>query len=228
MSALKRITRWSYSLWKTYNTCPRKVKFSRIDGIKEPGSAAMDRGNAIHQEAEDFIRFGQPMSKLPDSCKLYEKEFAKLTKAGAVPEQEVAVNRNWEPVDYNSRDAWVRAKIDVYFKKKGHSGQVAMTIIDYKTGKVYEENKKQLSFYALLGFIFHPEVDTINVELWYLDQGPAHTHKDCYVREEFEDMKQAWTAAPAQLLHDTIFAPRPGIQCKRCFYTKTKNGNCEF
>lgn len=71
MNALKRITRWSYSLWKTYNTCPRKVKFSRIDGIKEPGSAAMDRGNAIHQEAEDFIRFGQPLSKLPDSCKLY-------------------------------------------------------------------------------------------------------------------------------------------------------------
>ena len=225
---LKQLKSWSYSTWKTYGTCPRKIKLGKIDGIREPGSAAMDRGNAIHQEAEDFVRFKQPMSKLPESCVLYKKEFAKLIKHDAVPEQEVAFDQNWNEVPYKSNTAWVRAKIDVYYKEVGRKGQVKATVIDYKTGKVYEDNKKQLSFYALLTFLLHPEVDIVNVELWYLDQGPQHTHRDSYERGELEDMKRAWTDAPAQLLHDTIFAPRPGWYCKFCFYSANKNGNCEF
>lgn len=228
MSPTKRIVRWSYSLWKSYNQCPRKVKLSRIDGIKEPGSPAMDRGNAIHKEAEDFIRERLPISKLPESLKLLKPMFAKLVKKNATAEEEVAVDKNWNPVTYGSSEAWVRAKIDVYYKETGRKGQVKATVIDYKTGKVYPDNVKQLSFYALLTFIFHPDVDVVDVELWYVDQGPESTHKDTYVREEFEDMKAAWTNAPAQLLNDTIFAPRPGWYCKHCFYSKTRNGNCEY
>jgi len=219
-----RLKSWSYSTLKSYKQCPLTVKFNKIDGIKDPGSAAMDRGNEIHKEAEDYIREAQKV--LPASLKLFEKEFKQLAKANAVPEEEVAFNKNWEPVAWAV--GWVRAKIDVYFKRKGRKGTTEMTIIDYKTGKVYEENKKQLSFYALLGFILHPEVNVINVELWYIDQGPGATHQDTYRREEMEDMRAAWDYEVQNMMADDIFAPRPGYYCKWCFYSKNKNGNCIY
>lgn len=225
--AIKRIVQWSFSLWKTYNTCPRKVKLNKLDGIREPGSPQMDRGNAIHKLAEDFIRLKQ--KKLPQELVLYKKEFAKLSRLGdeVKVEEEWAFTKQWKVTQWKACDAWVRLKMDAYYVT-ATNGKMVMTIIDYKTGKVYEDNKKQLSFYALAGFLRNPLVDKVNVELWYLDQGPQHTHRDSYLREEVEDMKAAWESATAQLLYDTVFAPRPGYYCKFCYYSKSKSGHCEF
>lgn len=225
MSAIQKIKAWSFSLWKTYQQCPRKVKLNKIDGIKEPGSAAMDRGTDIHADAERYVK--EPTSPMAESLKLYRKEFLKLRELGDIvkPEEEWAFNQKWEPVPW--KVGWVRLKMDCYYITTV-KGKRVMTIIDYKTGKVYEDNKKQLSFYALAGFLRFPDVDSINVELWYLDQGPKHTHKDSYVAKELEDMKAAWVAASTPLLNDTIFAPRPGWYCRFCFYSAAKNGNCEY
>ena len=47
--------RWSYSSLSTYKQCPAKWKFSYIDGIEWPASAAMLRGTRMHSMAEDFL-----------------------------------------------------------------------------------------------------------------------------------------------------------------------------
>jgi CRISPR/Cas system-associated exonuclease Cas4 (RecB family) len=221
MSA-KRITRWSYSLWKTYGTCPRKVKYNKIDGIREPASPAMERGTAIHLEGEDYLN--HKVKTVPKSYEKFTAEMQRLRKAKAVAEEEFAFDMAWNRVPYDSREAWVRAKLDVRVKL----GRKHMLVVDFKTGKVYEENRKQLSFYALLVLLVHPEVDVVDTALWYLDQGPEHNQTDRYERHELEDMKAAWTQAPAHLLHDTVFAPRPGFACRWCFYSKSNGGPCEF
>ena len=53
---------WSYSRLTTWEQCPLKAKLKYIDGLKEPGSPAMDRGTAIHKDAEEQGSDGQPYS----------------------------------------------------------------------------------------------------------------------------------------------------------------------
>lgn len=223
---LTRLRSWSYSTWKAYKQCPRKIKFKKLDGTKEPSSPAMDRGTAIHEEAEIFVR--DNLKVLPESLKLFKAQFAKLLKVGAVPEMEIALNDKWEVVSYDSKQAWFRAKIDVHYKKVGRKKQVIIKIIDYKTGKVYPDNIKQLSLYALVIFILIPEADLVEGELWYIDQGPEATQKDSFTRAEFGDMLEAWQYEANKLMNDTIFAPRPGWYCRFCHFSKFKDGPCEF
>jgi CRISPR/Cas system-associated exonuclease Cas4 (RecB family) len=219
---MSMIKQWSYSLWKTYGTCPRKVKYNKIDGIREPASPQMQRGTDIHQEAEDYVK--GLLEAVPASLKLFKKEMRHLVKVRAIPEEAFAFTRDWVRTTWDDPAAWVRAKVDVrHMRSPRHA-----VVIDYKTGKVYEENRKQLSFYALLVMLAYPEIDVVDTALWYLDQGPQHNQEDSYTRDELEDMKAAWAQAPAHLLHDTVFAPRPGMHCRWCFYSAAKGGPCEF
>jgi len=220
---MRKIRQWSYSTLKAYKQCPSKVKFSKLDKIREPGSPQMDRGSDIHQLAEDYIRDHQ--SKLPVELKLYKKEFAKLWKLGTEVrcEEEWAFDTQWRRVEWDSPHAWVRMKIDAFYI---HGN--TLYLIDYKTGKVYENNRAQLSFYAMAAMKWNPTIDKVIGELWYLDQGPLKTAREVFNRDELPAMHAAWEHEVRPLLSDTIFAPRPGFYCSWCFYAKDKNGNCEY
>lgn len=218
-----KLKSWSYSTLKTYRTCPAKVGF-KLSGIREPESEAMARGTDIHLQAELFVK--EKQKRLPESLIKFKKEFFKVQGMEYVRcEEEWAFTKDWAPCAWDSKDAWVRMKVDaLYVAMKGK--QRKLVIIDYKTGKTYDENKPQLSLYATAAFIMHPEIDVVEGELWYLDLGSKHT--DRFERSELEDMKEAWAYDVRGMMADTIFAPRPNYKCKWCFYAKNKNGNCEF
>lgn len=217
------IKQWSYSTLKTYTQCPLKVKLNKIDKIREPGSNATDRGERIHLEAENYIKLHEAV--LPDSLKLYKEQFKKLWKMGdkVVPEQEWAFNEQWQLVKWTDPTAWVRMKIDAHYITG-----TTMTIIDYKSGKVYDNNRAQLSFYAMAAMTLMPQIKKVVGQLWYLDHGPMQTVEEIFFREELEDMHDAWKWESRALLADVQFAPRPGYYCRFCFYSKDKNGNCEY
>ena len=217
----RRLRSWSYSTYKTWKTCPRKVKLSKIDGIKEPGSPATERGEAIHKEAELYIAEHQTI--MPESLKSLAAQFQELWERGAEvhPEEEWAVNRDWQFTGWDAKDTWLRAKLDAYYVEGS-----TLTLIDYKTGKVYPDHAGQVALYALLGFLKFNHVETVNVQLWYLDQG--FIKEDSFDLEEVPDMLKQWEYAVANMLVDEEFAPRPGPYCRWCFYSKAKNGNCEF
>lgn len=216
-----KLRSWSYSTLKTYKQCPAKVGFNKIKGIKEPSSPAMDRGTAIHLLAETFVKEKQKV--LPEDLLRFTDYFMALRVfKKLVVEEEWAFTTTWEPCEWDSPNAWVRMKIDL----QAFVSQKHMRLIDYKTGKVYEDNRAQLSLYALGAFIRNPKLQVIEGELWYLDQGVMHQER--FERYELEDMKAAWNAAAGRMMNDEFFAPRPGHHCKWCFYAKNKNGNCEY
>lgn len=217
---LKQIRQWSLSTYKTYKTCPRKVKLNKLDGIKEPPSPQMQRGIDIHKLGEDFVK--GTIKKLPTELDKFATEFKLLRKMKATAEEEWAFTKEWQPTGWFDANAWVRMKLDASY----HPHPAALTVIDYKTGKVYEDNKLHMSLYALGAFLMHPEVEVVNVELWYLDQG--ETQHDTYTRDEVKDMIESWVWSSSALLNDTTFAPRPGYYCRWCFYSKAKGGQCEF
>jgi len=231
------LKQWSYSTLKNYKQCPRKVKFSKIDHIKEPGSPAMDRGNAIHKEAELFVK--EKQARLPESLIKFKKEFFKLVKNGdeVHTEDEWAFTEGWQVTDWKAADAWVRLKLDAFYVRIVR-GKKVLTVIDYKTGKVYDDHKGQLSFYAM-ACMLRPEfadVDKVECELWYIDIGPEATARDFYERSELADMQSWWVRESFPMLNDTVFAPRPGWYCgpnksgtfKGCFFSKCNNGPCEY
>lgn len=215
----KMVTNWSYSALKTYKQCPRKLKLGRLDGIKEPMSPPLERGVAIHKLAEDFV--AEKQLAIPCELAKFKEEFLHLQAVGARAEEEWAFLRSWEPCGWHDPSVWIRMKVDAF-----HFDGPRMTIIDYKTGKVYGENKGQCSFYALGAFIMFPEITSIDVHLWYLDSGD--TVSDNYEREEMDDMKAWWEHEARPMLCDTTFAPRPSYMCKWCFFSNRKNGNCEY
>jgi len=218
----KRITQWSYSRLKTYRTCPLKAKLNYIDHIKEPASPQMDRGSGIHKEAEVFVLERQ--NKVPDNLMSFEREFLALRRLGkkVVPERQWAFTKEWVPCEWTAPECWVRMVLDARYPmtKRKHK------VIDYKTGKVYDDHKETMALYALGTFIMHPEVEEVEVELWYIDQGV--TTKDSFKRTEMDDIKGHFVYETRPLLCDEQFAPRPGYYCKYCFYSKNKNGNCVY
>lgn len=219
-----RITAWSYSRWQCYEECPRKAKYKFIDKLKEPGSAAMDRGTAIHKMAEDYIT--GKTSKLATELKLFQHELAYLKKAGAQCEQEWAFTSAWQPTGWFDNDAWWRVKTDVCLELT--PGE--FTVQDHKTGKYNDSHHLQLDAYGLAAFLKYPHAETVYSVINYLDIGPnaeLPTEK-AYDRKQLPALKKDWIKRTKPMLSDTTFAPRPGNYCRWCHFRKGNGGPCQF
>lgn len=211
---------WSYSRLTTWEQCPLKAKLKYIDGLKEPGSPAMDRGTAIHKDAEDFVTGA--CDELPESLKLFYKQFAVLRGAKAECELEWGFTASWEPTSFFAKDAWCRMKTDVSYSPRPK----VRSVIDHKTGKIYESHKDQLGLYAVGEFIMHPEVEVVIAQDWYLDQDAANELE--FQRAELPMMKGMWEDRVEPMFKATDFPPKANFTCKWCAFRKAAGGPCVF
>ena len=221
-----RMKAWSYSRLSEYNLCPLKASLHHLQKIDEPKGPALLRGSQIHEEAEAYAT-GR-LKKLPDSLKLFAEEFKDLAKRRKYlqVEQQVAFDKAWKPCDWFGADAWLRVVMDAYYVDGDK-----LVVVDHKTGKVRPENVEQLDLYAVAGFILHPEVTTVDAQLWYLDQGEQVTRS--YTLADAAKLQKVWTKKPAKMLADTTFKPTPGGGCRYCWYSqaakvKGGGGQCKF
>lgn len=229
-----RIKAWSYSRLIDFEQCKLRAKLKYIDRIPEPARPlpkgktehANDRGTRIHDAAERYVRGGV---EFPSELYHFKTEFDRLRNQyahGKVSlEGEWAVNTDWEPVDWKSRDAWARIKLDALVRlSKTHA-----VVIDYKTGKKWGNEIKhaeQTQLYQLATFLRYPEIEVVDVELWYTDQDDI-THTK-YTRNQgmrffknFNDRGTAMTTA-------TEFPAMPNVfACKWCPYGPRGTGDCD-
>jgi hypothetical protein len=217
------ITTWSYSAYKEYCQCPFKSKLKRIDKLKEPGSPAMDRGTAIHQIAQDYVEGKrQTLHEGENNIGIFQKQFQMLKDMKAVCELEWGFTRTWKATGFFSKDVWLRVKTDATFK----SAPKALTIVDHKTGRIYEDHRDQLNLYAVGGFILNPEVDTITAQDWYLDQDAVT--EETFHRKDFLALLKGWEDRVMPMMRDTLFPKRPGPLCRFCHFRKNNGGPCNF
>jgi CRISPR/Cas system-associated exonuclease Cas4 (RecB family) len=223
---LKGPTAWSYSRLNTYRQCPYRYKLTVIEKRKEPESSALLRGQTIHKLAENYIK-GISKSIAPE-LKTFTAEFKALKKFDVDAETQWAFTREWKTTEWFAYDVWNRMVIDaaalVKPKKKG--SDIILRVIDFKTGKVYGENEEQLGLYALGGMSRYPEVDAVETELWYLDQGEEK--KIMFSREKVPELVEYWDKETKALFKDKTFAPRPGDHCRWCPFSKSKGGPCKY
>lgn len=233
-----KITSWSFSRYITYVQCPLKAKLKFIDKLKEPGSPAMDRGDAIHKMAEAYIK--GTLAKLPPELSNFRIEFSMLRKQykkkinGMVVEDTWAFTKAWDETQWNDWiGCWVRIKLDLAH----HETPEAMVITDWKTGKFREEDtqdyEEQLELYALAALLLHEHVTEVYPRLGYTDQGffwPDVPKK--FTRADIEPLKKLWAKRTKKMLTDTTFAPKPNSKCKWCHFRKANaaagGGQCKF
>ena len=217
------ITTWSFSGWKEYCQCPFKSYLKRIKKLKEPGSPAMDRGTAIHQIAQDYVEGkNEALNQNGRDLTPFQRQFDMLKKFGAACELEWGFTASWQPTGFHAPDVWLRVKTDATY----YLTPTTLVVIDYKTGKIYDDHKDQLHLYATSAFVKFPHVETILAQDWYLDQ-------NCVTEETFQSqyakaMINDWNGRVASMLRDAIFAKRPGPLCRFCHFRRGNGGECEF
>lgn len=218
--ASKKVTFWSYSRYAGYDKCPAQFKYKNIEKRPEPPSPAVDRGNAIHKLAEDFT-LGN-IKKMPNELKLYRAEFIELKKSKPLVEQTWAFTKSWGKTVYNDwQNCWLRVKTDAAVVEGD-----TLDVIDHKTGKKYDDNKEQLSLYALGGFRWFPGIKFIRTHLWYLDSGDYEGAE--FEAEQAPGLANDWEKKTRPMFNDTTFAPKPGNHCRWCAFSKSKGGPCKY
>jgi len=216
--AEQTITSWSYSRYGTYEQCAFKAKMLYIERFKEPSSPALDKGVAVHTEIERYLKLKD--EPLPQCAIKLCADYEELKAKKPYVELEVCFNKDWQPVDWFAKDAWVRIKIDALVKDNDYC-----LIIDHKTGRVRDSYEPQLELYALTGLLMFPNVNTVDTELWFVDAG-RKLEGQRYTRDDLEMLKARWTDRVTPMLTDTEFRPTPNQYCSYCHFRKSNGGLC--
>lgn len=128
MVSMKHIPSWSPSRWQVFEQCKYRAKLQWLDKIADntPRPNA-DRGTAIHQEAEDYVR---GKAALTHNLRHFSDDFASLAahfKAGRVIcEEEWGFDREWRVAEW--KRAWLRLKCDAV----AHLDATHIAVVDYK------------------------------------------------------------------------------------------------
>lgn len=223
--SLPLVTAWSYSRYADYDQCPAKFKFKHLDKLPDPGSSAMQRGNAIHKLAEDYT-LGK-IKALPPELKHFAAEFKQLKALSPMVEQAWGFKRDWAHTGrpgWFGDDVWFRAKADVIVTYDDAMGD----LIDHKTGKKYQTNEDQVELFALAGFKRFPHLTHITTRLWYLDQAEDNEVVREYTVKDAAAIQKDWDKRVVPMFVDRKFPPKPNDKCHWCSFSKAKGGPCKF
>ena len=218
----------SHSRLMDFESCNFKAKLKYIDKIPEPerplppgkSEHANDRGTRIHTAAEMFVKGG---IELISELNTFKTEFLKLRelyKQKQVSlEGDWAVDKDWNPVAWQSADVWNRAKLDAFVRLS----KTRAVIIDFKSGRRFGNEVKhaeQGQLYQLMAFMRFPELEEITVEFWYVDLDDIMSM--AYTKPQgLRYIRNFNTRIIKMLSAETFPASRNKFACKYCPY----NGN---
>ena len=233
-AVLGEIRAWSYSALKVFEECAYRTYITRVKGIKEPGSAAMDRGTQIHQYAEDYVN--GTMGEMHDSLFKFKEEFEELRQLYADAKVELegdwGFDVDWGVVGWMEKATWARIKLDGLV----HEDETSARVIDYKTGKKWGNeiaHSQQGLLYAIGTFFRHPNLQFVQTEFWYLDhknaKGEGETTKKSYTREQAMLFAPAFHRRAVKMTTETEFAPTPSKNsCRWCPHRKGDEPQCRW
>ena len=215
----ERLTQWSYSRYGLWKQCPFKAKLQYIEKLKEPSSPALENGIKVHSELESYLK--GDLAEVPLCSHKLKGYMTSLKEAKPHSELEVAFNTNWQPVEWFSKDAWVRIKIDALVKT-----EKAVKVIDFKTGKIRDTYGDQLELYALTGLLMFPSAEQAETELAFVDHGKV-VEGTIWARDSLEELRALWMDRVSPMLEDTHFEATPNAYCFNCSFSKKKGGPCK-
>lgn len=158
-----QIPAWSWTSYSAFQTCPKRYQLTRVTKeVKEPETDVLRWGKEVHKALELRVKDGTP---LPEGMTQWEKyarwAISLKDKAEVVTEQQVALDKDLNPVDYWDKSAWVRGVFDLSVVGKGFA-----SILDYKTGKI-RDSSEQLKLFAGFAFAMNPNIQEVKtIYIW--------------------------------------------------------------
>jgi PD-(D/E)XK nuclease superfamily len=219
-------TAWSYSRIESSETCPRKYWHLNVaKDLKEPESIHQVEGTETHAAFEAYLRKGEP---LPIHLRHHTRVLDSINRmpvTSRIIEQQIALDANWQVVDWFSKTAWVRAKSDL----TQINGTVA-TVWDWKTGK-QKDDFTQLKLNAAITMHLAPEIDKVMMAYYWTKS--RNITKDVITRGQLPEFwgEMLVRVQTFQSLYDRQdFPPRPNYFCKGCIvkscqYWQPKKGS---
>lgn len=244
------IKAWSPSLLESYEACPRRAKLERVDklcpkcfkgklkgfelptcdtckAVVEPPPPLV-RGTLVHAQAEAYIT-GREKALHPELLKV-KAQLNKLRtgykKRTVRVEVELAVDAEWRPVEWFSKAAWLRAKLDVL-----QLGVNKLHIVDWKTGRFKPDGSygDQLSIYSTAALCLFDMMESATASLTFTDCGTTVQKAEGTVTQAtLGEAKKKWAKRALPMFKDTTFAPTPSMGCRYCAFSRNKGGPCQF
>jgi CRISPR/Cas system-associated exonuclease Cas4 (RecB family) len=212
-------TVFSFSRLKTYDQCAAKYKFTYIDKLPQPTGPAAERGKMIHAEIEELVKGKLPLYS--EITEYLEPKILEWRNKNAQAELEFAVDKDWNEVPYDSKQARFRGVIDLYYEEDN-----VATVLDHKTGKE-RDYADQLITYATVIFSIKPHIDNILPVIEFIDKKKTVKY-DAISKNKLGSMKVDLGFKFMAIENDNIFAPNPGYLCNYCHYRKNNGGPCKW
>lgn len=222
MGRVANILPTSFSALNSFETCPRRHYLTRISKrVVEPPSAEINWGNFVHKALEKYLRDGTP---LPKSVRQYQKYADKIKAAhpdaNLLVEQQLSVDKNFQPVGWWDKRGWFRGVIDVALL----SGNKAY-VFDWKTGN-QKDDFDQLAMFAALITSHHPDIEVIHSGFIWLKTHDLTNHT-----YERDDARKFWANVSPRVKRlqeahkQQVWPARPSGLCKK--WCPVGRVNCE-
>lgn len=225
---------WSHSKLQDFEKCKFLCWLKHDQKIPEPERPlppgktehANDRGTRVHDNCEQYVR--GDVDTLTHEAELHfgpQIDFLRVLHAeGLVSlEGEWGHDKDWMPAPWKT--AWLRLKLDVMVLWH----PTVATVIDYKTGRKFGNEVKhmeQMQLYALASFMRFPELEVVEVELWYLDQNEVTKMR--FMRSQALRFLASYTKRGNALTSCTDWPANPNkFSCKWCQYGPWNGGQCQ-
>ena len=211
---------WSYTSLSQFTNCPRQYQVLKVlKAIPFVETEEMKWGNEVHKHLENRVKDG---TELPEKVSHLEPLVRRILKQDGevATEKQMAIDAEFKPVTWFSKDAWCRGISDISIKNGKR-----MWVGDYKTGKRRPDSDQLMLFSALV--MYHePEVDTVHTSFIWLKDRSMDTEK--YTRDQLPDIWKHFMPKITRLekAHESDKWPaKPSGLCGWCAVTKTY---CEF
>jgi hypothetical protein len=168
-------------------------------------------------------------ANLPPSLDFYQSFLEGLKSYEIYPEHKVALDRQWNPVPWDSEEAWLRSVLDLKVVQP-----TIIRVFDWKSGKIYPDHDDQKELYSLTSIAEHPAVYSVRAIHVYFDLNKNREQE--FHRDQMHELRQRWTnrVSKFERSHAEVtnfidpFIPNPGYHCTWCSFSKSKGGPCRF
>jgi len=201
---------WSYSSLTSFEQCPKRYFHVRVaKDVPDPPGEEAKWGQTVHKHLELRVKDQTP---LPQVLAHLEPMMAKIL---ATPHDEIHAERQYcfnayfKPVDWWSKDAWLRSVVDLELRK----GDKAL-LLDHKTGRRKPDND-QLRLFAAVVLTRDKYLSKVTTGFLWLKDNTIDS--ETFTRDDVPTIWQDYLSRVARLGHaheSGTWIPKPSGLCK--------------
>ena len=201
----------SFSKLQTFEQCEQKYDYLYVSKtVRDAGNQYTDYGTRVHEALEKYAK-GE--ASLPPELARFRRLVDRILRASGEKrfEAKLAVDRRYQPTDWDSPDAYMRGIVDVLVI----DGEKAYDL-DWKTGKPKDDDRK-LRLMSLLTFAHYPSVSLVDTMYVWLHHN--QTSQGRYRRTEAPTMWNTFDLKATKVktaVELGVFKARPSPLCGWC------------